>query len=322
MVVTAPGIADVPGGLRELPGDDADLRGPHFMVDIDWIATGLMIKEKPTPEVPALTARRATDGQELLLVAVTSEQTTGQFPIGDKKLVTELVVDGKKTPLSMLPLAQPADGLPTLAEGALIVASVPREAPVELVVTDEGRSQSVDLRTGKRTASIDRYYGPAATLLLINTDVPLTFAGGAAPLHVADHSIPEINDKVAMLAPWIPEQGWAADGHIWLVVPRPVLSTPLMDDMTGLRLTIDDATVFSVDGRPELGGTHQLETLAAEFAPVGDPLLVFDVPADFNRGTFTMNLAAMGVTAMFYSGHRAVTLSPPPAPLTVSLSFS
>jgi hypothetical protein len=143
--------------------------------------------------------------------------------------------------------------------------------------------------------------------------------GSRVELVVTDEG--KAHEKVAVLAPWTAEQGWAADGHVWLVIPRPVLSTQLLMDMSGLRLVIDDAVVFSVDGRPELGGTHTIETLAAEYVATADPL-VFDVPADLTGGTFTMNIAAMGATAQYYAGDRAVTWAPPPAPFTVPLSFS
>lgn len=322
LTVTAPGSTDAPSGVRALPADDADLRGPHFTIDIEWLAVGPMIKRADTYSVPELTARRAADGQELLLVAVASEHTRGHFPIpAGKAPVAELVVDGEKTPLRTLPLPQADDLVALPADGTLIVASVPKGAPVELTVTDEDKSQSVNLRTGKRSRSIDAYYGSTVQPLAFNNDVPLTFTGGAVTLQIADHAMAEFTEKVALLAPWTPEQGWAADGHAWLVLPRPVLSTPLMVDMSGLLLTIDDATVFSVDGRPELGGTHQVETLAAEYTATTDPL-VFDVPDDFPGGVFTINIAAMGATAQFYSGDRPVTWAPPPAPYTVPLSFS
>jgi hypothetical protein len=254
-------------------------------------------------------------------VSVVGEHTNGQFPLGSAKAPTaELVVDDEKTPLTTLPLPVQEGPVPIPGDGVLLVASVPRGAPVELAVTDEGVTQRVDLRTGERVESVEGYYGANAQELSFTTDVPVAFLGGAATLHVAASAVPEVVPKLAVRAPWTPGQGWAADGHAWLVVPRPVLSTPLMMDMTGLRLTVDDAAVFSVDGRPEIGGTRQQETLAAEFSPTTDPL-VFDVPADFTGGTFTMNLAAMGVTAQFYTGDRAVTWTPPPAPVTVPLSF-
>jgi len=323
MAVTVPGVTDAPNGMRELSGDDADLRGPHFTIDIDWIAVGPMIKRKVTPSVPELTARRAVDGQELLLVAVSSQETKGQFPLAAGKAPTaELVVDGKKTPLHTLPLPQQDDVVALPAEGTLIVASVPHGSDVHLTVTDEDKPQAVDLRTGKRWKPLKGYYERQPQKLAFSTDVPLAFAGGGGvTLHVTDHALAEFTEKVAVLAPWTPEQGWAADGHVWLVVPRPVLSTQLLMDMSGLRLTIDDAVVFAVDGRPELGGTHTIETLAGEYTPTTDPL-VFDMPDDATGGTFTMNIAAMGATAMYYSGDRAVTWAPPPAPFTVPLSFS
>jgi hypothetical protein len=325
LTVSAFGAMDMPSGMKEVRADDADLRGPHFAIDIDWIATGSMIKQKFTPSVSELTARRAADGQELLLVAVTGEQTNGQFTLGDRKApIAELVVGSRKKLLTRLPLPPNDDDivpqLPT--DGVLLVASVPHDGKVELVVTDEGKAQSVDLRTGERSESIDGYYGSTAQPLAFDTAVPLTFAeGGGTQLQVTDHALAEFTDKVAVLAPWTPDQGWAPDEHAWLVIPRPVLSTPLSMDMTGLRLTFDDAVVFSVDGRPELGGAHTVETFSGEYTATTDPL-VFDVPADFTGGTFTMNIAAMGVTAEYYTGDRVVTWAPPPAPFTVPLSFS
>lgn len=258
LAVSVPGFTDAPSGMRELSGADADLRGPHFTIDIDWIAIGPMIKRKVTPSVPELTARRAADGQELVLVAVSSQETKGQFPpAAGKTPVAELVVDSKKTPLRTLPLPQQDDVVALPADGTLIVASVSRGSEVHLVVTDEGKPQAVDLRTGKRWKALKGYDGQTAQKLSFSTDVPLTFAGGGGvSLHVQDHAMAEFTEKAAMLAPWTPEQGWATDGHVWLVIPRPVLATPLLMDMSGLRLTIDDAAVFSVDGRPEIGGTY------------------------------------------------------------------
>jgi hypothetical protein len=84
LAVTAPGSTDAPSGIRELSGD-ADLRGPHFTIDIDWIALGPMTKCEVTPSVLELTARRAADGQELLFVAVGSQEAKGQFPLAAGK---------------------------------------------------------------------------------------------------------------------------------------------------------------------------------------------------------------------------------------------
>jgi hypothetical protein len=308
--------------MRDMPAREVDLRGPHFTIDIGWIAVGPMIQRQITSSVPDLTPRRAADGQELLLVAVTSENTKGQFPAGNGQApAAELLVDGEGTALTRLPLPQSEDIVALPADGVLIVASVPTGSTVELAVTDEGRTQSVDLRTGGRSTPVEGYYGQNSQPLAFTNAVPLTFAGGATTLTVADHAMAEFTEKVAMLAPWTPDQGWAADGRAWLVLPRPVLSTPLSMDMSGLRLTIDDAAVFSVEGRPELGGTHTVETLAGQYTATTDPL-VFDMPADFTGGVFSMNIAAMGATALYYSGDRPVTWTPPPAPFTVTLSFS
>jgi hypothetical protein len=316
-----------PGGVRaRAAGDAADLTGPHYTVDVDWVATGPMIRDELTPAVPELTRRRAADGQELFVVAVSAEQTNGFFPLGTAPRPTaELSVDGRTTPLPSLPLP-PQDGpVPVPAEGVLLVASVPKGAPVTLSVTDEGRTRTTDLRAGERVSG-DGDFGPGARDLLdFDTTVPVAFTGGAATLRIAASAMAEFDPKQALLAPWTPGQGWAAEGRAWLVVPQPVVSTPLMTDMSGLVLVVDDPAVFTVvaDGtpHPEIGGTRALTTLAAEYTPTTDPL-VFDVPAGLAAATFTMDFAAMGVTAQFYGGDRTVTWTPPPAPFTVPLTFS
>jgi hypothetical protein len=143
-------------------------------------------------------------------------------------------------------------------------------------------------------------------------------------LTVAESAISEIAIKNAMLCPWTPSNGWAPDGRAWLIVPHPVLSTPYEVATPGLVLEIDEGSVFGVrlpDGTvvKETGGTRQVKTL---IGPPAGPELVFDVPAAFTTGTFTMDIAAMSASAEFSNDTYPISWQTPPPPFEMPLDLA
>jgi hypothetical protein len=326
------GPIDPPSGMevREFTSSEADLRGPHHAVSIGWVATGRAVEKSTLPLVSELTERRAADGEEFVLVAVSGESTNGQWKLGKRPEPTaELVVDGEARPLSTVPLPNVEGLAPTPPDGTLIVAGVPKDAPVALRVTDEKRTQTVDLRAGKRTDDvIDGYYRPTKQEVSYRENIPLVVTAAGTPypteLTVAETATGESDIKSAMLCPWAPKYGWAREGRAWLIVPHPVLSTPYTGTTPRLVLKIDERSVFAVrlpDGTAvkETGGTRQVKTL---IGPPAGPELVFDVPASFTTGTFTMDIAAMSASAEFSDGTYPISWQKPPPPFELQLDMN
>jgi hypothetical protein len=326
------GYLDVPIGMevRDFENSEADLRGPHYVLGISWVAIGRAVEQTTLPLVSGLTERRAADGEELVLVAVSGESTNGQWKLGERaKPTAELVVDGQARSLSTVPLPNQEGMVSVPLEGTLVVASVPQGASVELRVTDEEKTQTVDLRAGEREGdAIDGYYRPTAQEVSYSEDISLVAMAAGRPypmtLTVAESTIGEIAIKNAMLCPWTPSNGWASEGRAWLIVPHPVLSTPYEVATPGLVLEIDERSVFGVrlpDGTvvEETGGTRQVKTL---IGPPAGPELVFDVPAGFTTGTFTMDIAAMSASAEFSDGTDPIGWQTPPTPFEMPLDLA
>jgi hypothetical protein len=316
--------------VRDFPSSEADLRGPHYVAGISWVATGRAIEKNTLPMVTELTARRAPDGEEFVLVAVSGESTNGQWKLGKRpKPAAELVVDGQARPLSTIPLPNQEGPAPVPPDDTLIAASVPKGAPVQLRITDEKKTQTVDLRAGKRTDdAIDGYYRPTAQEVSYRKDLPLVATAAGTPfpmtLTVSESALSEIAIKNAMLCPWAPRNGWAPKGRAWLIVPHPVLATPYEAGTPGLVLKIDERAVFAVrlpDGTVvrETGGTRQVKTL---IGPPAGPELVFNVPADFTTGTFAMDIAAMPASAEFSDGTYPVSWQTPPQPFETPIDLA
>jgi len=319
--------------VRDFDGE-ADLRGPHFTIAVDWVATGRAIEELSLPMVPALDARRAPDGAELFIVAVDGEsggQGQWNVPDGESAPPVELVVDGKATPLTTVPVPAQDAVAPIPQSGVLVVASVPVKAPVTLRVTDAERTQTVDLRAGKRGKdAIPGYYQPYSQEISFDTSLPAHFTagGGSYPttLQVTSRGGTDIAAPYVLLAPWTPSGGWAADGRAWLVVPQPVVETPIVSGVPGLRYAVTEPEVFKVqlpDGTEiaETGGTREISTPLGHISGGGDDL-VFDVPATFVTGTFRMLLASAPAVAMFSDGDYPARFSAPPPPFELAIDLA
>ncbi len=326
------GHINLPNGMevRDFPGNEADLRGPHYALGVSWVATGRAVEKSTLPLVSELTERRAADGEEFVLVAISGESTNGQWKLRKRpKPAAELVVDGQARSLSTVPLPNQEGPAPVPPEDTLIVASVPQGAPVDLRVTDEKKAQTVDLRAGERADdAIDGYYRATAQEVSYNEDIPLVMTAAGSPYSmtptVAESALSEIAVKNAMLCPWAPANGWAPEGRAWLIVPHPVLATPYEAGTPGLVLKIDERAVFGVrlpDGTvaKEKGGTRQVKTL---IGPPAGPELVFNVPADFTTGTFAMNIGAMSAAAEFSNGTYPVSWQTPPQPFELPLDLT
>jgi hypothetical protein len=183
------------------------LAGPHYAFRIDSIA----VLDKLTPEqqraysIPSEHGRSTLlpgEGREFLLARMHERGSVArpeEKPSGP--LTAAVVLDGKGRPLRDAPKV-----------GDVVVWWGPRGADPLLSVTDEGRTQSITLRTGQRRDAMALFYPPLSNQVRLEDLV----------------HIPALNEKDQgfrfqatigfSLEPWVPGRGWAPPGRAWLVV--------------------------------------------------------------------------------------------------------
>ena len=111
------------------------------------------------------------------------------------------------------------DRAPAPGEGVAAVA--PEGADVWLDVTDEGETQSLNLRDGTRGDSIDGYYNAKSSA----SDLDDYEEKGQATAQAGEEFRPETRSvtlsmtvQEAQRSPWIEDRGWADDGNVWVGV--------------------------------------------------------------------------------------------------------
>lgn len=308
------------------PDGSGFLTGPHFSVRLAWRATGPAVTEQAVGPLASIDPTRAADGEEVLVVAVDPSPRGGQWELGDDaKPTAELVAADRVTALELLPLADSETIAPIPQGGALVVASVPTGAPVTLRVTDAGRTQSLDVRTGRLGEdAIAAYYRPNTQELSQSTELTAAvtsspYGTDPTPLTMAfEPAAGSPGHPIAMLAPYRPAAGWARPNRAWLTVPRPAVATGPRLDAPFYTLAIDDPTVFALrlpDGTmvPALPGSSTMYVSVEDLTPnLGRADVVFDVPADFRVGVVVTSLGAAPVTASYGDAKRAGHWAPAP----------
>jgi hypothetical protein len=229
----------------------ASIRGPHYAAAL---AESVAVAELPpivttrmTDEHGSRAALRTNPGHELLLARFTKPplSRTGNGAAG----TYEVVVGDQRRPL-----AKP------VADGTLLAVSVPAGAPVSLQISEDGRAQSIDLRTGA-AGRVEGFYP--------------TFAGGADEM--GSWITPAGSDMLPLavsvdfeLTPWADGSGWAPPGKVWLWYE--VTATLLGDGIScavdmgrtlsfsGTGLQAGGAGTFKVDSYVANLGSQQLPT--------------------------------------------------------------
>jgi hypothetical protein len=272
-----------PGVLGDVEGE---VIGPHFDLEVHAVAVGGSFDEVFEDDPPA--TGEAAPGHELVLAAIANRRDPDMEPVPDptREPVVEVVAGEQRTPLETMP--EPG----TLA---FLLVSVPEGGEALLRLEDEGRSQSIDLRTAERTEQVDGFYAEARQ----DIDTTYTGAGGlpgldpssGAPVPIAYELVLPLDE--AQRKAWVAHSGYAADGRAWLevvvgdlaVTPatlegrRPLETCPLVRTLspalaTNLSFTLTDENGGEIRAEPDLIG---------KVAETGS--VVFDVPAGFTSGT-------------------------------------
>jgi hypothetical protein len=259
----------------EWPEGQGTLRSPHADVAI----SELSVAGAYAPGMSDDEAYGAADGHELL-VATFDMADAGQIP--DQETAAQMswaVAVGDRT-----------EAIDPVASGDTVVVSVPEGDAALLQITDEGRTQSLNLRTGVRgDDAVPGLNEPQPSQQL---DHPYTGAGvatvvegmGPAPVDV------EVTLARAWRSAWEPTAGWAAPGRAWLVAEVARASYASDDSyvgtiVIGVGLGEGAFTITGPDGVP----TPPAVPVTISGVDAFPSYLVFDVPEDATTATLTIS---------------------------------
>ncbi len=276
----------------------AELNGPHYTLGLAWTSSGTTLSSADARELNTSPVR-APKGSGLVVAEVDASDTYAAYDGGHVEV--SVTVAGNATPVRGLPLA-PQPNSPYASHSAAIVVSAPHGAPVRLRATDAGRTEELDLRTGK--VLVDSYDMRQSRTLTWSGSTAVQYDYDGVPYRgrlTAGMPSPDVGSAtaVASLTSYTPDLKWAPKGSMILLVPAPGLSG---DNMMYGRLheEFDDRTVFTfrtADGRT-VRAQHNPRDLRLLPASVdGDETPVsFLVPAGTTAGTVTMKLAGARLT--------------------------
>jgi hypothetical protein len=317
------------GGGMKLQEFRNRLVGPHYTLGIAWVATGQWVDAKSASDL-GIQPVRAPKGRDLVVVAVAPEVSTAAFKPSTPP-PAEVLVDGAATPLPGVPL--PDSGGRPYGTGKLILLGAAPNAPIELRVTDDGKAQTLDLRTGatsgdgywQRQSAVD-WKGESPVVEPETSGTPGLAALGAGTLSVTNPgatSQPHRGDY-AILNNY--QNGWAPQGQAFLTVPVPNLSGPSAFSMIAgepNHVRFDDATAFSFT--PANGRTVPADS-AIENLPLSNianltdvSTVVFHVPDNTTAGTLTFDLRK---SQLVDDNGKAFSWTKPPQPFTLNLAFT
>lgn len=116
-----------------------------------------------------------------------------------------------------------------------IAAVIPAKSDVKLVVTDEEKSQTINLRDGKREEQIDGYYTGLTSDDPSDYDSKGKVTADAGANYQKEKRTLNISMKVgkATKAPWLESEGWADDGKVWVQVP---ITDMITDSVYGFKV--------------------------------------------------------------------------------------
>jgi hypothetical protein len=291
-VRSAAGVVMAPYDMRvKTMRDTGAMVGPHYSLGLSWTATGKELGARPAQRLGVAPVRAAA-GQELVVALVSPTATSAAFK-PKNPVTTSVLADGTDKLVQSLPLADSGPG--PASRTVLIMVGTAPGSPVRLRVTDSGRYQDLDLRTGAVSGA---GYTQRDSTMKWRGDSPvvLPFAGvpglGTGRLSVDDRATTRGPADHASLSNY---QGakWAPRGRSFLTMPLPDISCSAMLGMT-YSAKFDDSTAFSFT--PQGGG----KTVRAEgekrevgFIPLitsTPPTAVFEVPDTTTGGTVTFDL--------------------------------
>lgn len=300
--------------LDELPGtvhptgDDGRLRGPYFELYMNSVQ---ITDRLPPGEGYAwgfgAHAVEPAAGQELVLASFGRDRTGGPWK-ADRDEARKLIEVGVRTAAGRRGV--PGVYAPDLkltnvtAEPGVLLACVPRDGRAWLEVTAQGRTQSMDLRTGRHGTDVVPGYErplPKGTF----TGPPYDATVRVSAYRVTRRARLAVDFGTAWLTrtPWLPSLGWARKGRAWLITSLDMetwLDDPGRSSTSLSNELQETARTFPLTGRIRCDRGFTLTSGGETYRPVLDgavdwrywtvpqaktAVVVFDVPLGRRSGT-------------------------------------
>lgn len=299
-VLHSSSFAQLPGG-REAHG--AGLVGGHALLHVRETGVAARLDRLTAQRWGLPEEVRAEDGDELVWASLSLGGRQWRNSDRDVEWAKIAVLAGGVRTTVSVPLTGAAD--PGAYADAVLV-SVPAGAPVLLQLTDDGVTQSIDVRAGTR---IDDARGTYPRPL---QDQGLRYAGNGSYDGRTSVRFQALADGYS-LEPWAPGLGWARDGRAWLAVRGLRVSGGDPQE----ELTLDPSRVISVltpDGDVRAADSDRLPVnVSSGIVPHG---VYLEVPASFRYGV--LRFAPAGLKR----GLDPVEWQRPPAPADFPISLS
>lgn len=327
-------------GVQLVEAGTGLLKGPHFNVTVSAVATTDVITQSNALSLllGETEGFRAAPGHEFVVAQIdtNSDRPPPWDPAG-ATIAANLVLDGTPQPFT-LPGDYDSFSKTYFVTSTVVVVSVPKDGPVLLQVTDEGITQSFDLRAGTRGEDAVPQYYAGHVQATATADYPASGTVIVNPLGVSverPYTVAfDFGDGVgASLEPWVPGDGWAAPGSAWLIFGGFSVSsdgfqndvaagqppiTFALDFPATFTLTMPDGT--AIPAQP--GGVANVETDVTGLSTPGEAYSVrFPVVETFDVGTLTV-LPAGAITASFMEGDFPASWAQTPAPLTIPIDLA
>ena len=281
------------------PSPAADNPVVHYYLDKDDIAK-LGIPLQPVPAGQGVMIGPKNFRFEMTQVGTTTRFTTEQLkvlggerteavsaPAGAEYLVVvaafDFVANGVEPVFHLGDRVVKQKGL----VGSVLVLTAPVGAPVSLDVTHFGRTQTMDLRTGRGSNLVTGYPAPSDGVL-IQCYVRVTEPGVKLTNTLHNEAVIAMR-LTASVVPWLEDKGWAPNDRQWLLL-RPEVQLGALDDELGATVDLAaDLTVTGPGGRlPVTGTANTAGTTGGDNRSRSEQ--AFDVPA---------GRVALGVTFTF-----------------------
>lgn len=306
----------------EVSGPHSFVIGPKFMLQVEDADATDSISAESAETLGLAGAVHASQGHELVVTTFSGApsydapiQPGGKAPGGEtsgKAPGEAVVVDG-----TVHELGQPA------RDGGTLIVSVPKGHHPYLRITQGGRSQSVDLRTGQRAKDSLTPYYPYRNLHAGEHPGHWDGAASSVTVRVAIGSID------AMISPFAPSTNWAADGKAWWYVSASSVHSECSKDAANCRVTLPrrDFTLVLPNGRtlhpsagsPSLTTKSATDAVDATDVSGGSGLFGFQVPANVRHATLVVAFAGR-VTLLEGKKNVHMTMTHQPSPARVQLT--
>lgn len=289
-----PGPSSRPAGAEAFDGRAARLAGPHFTVVFTSVTVTDVLEN----------FRHTAPGQEFLQLT-TLTPTLGDVPSPTDPVTARLEVNGQIRPVALRDV-----------QTSGLTVSAPKATPVVLHVSDEGRTQSIDLRIGYRMSDAIPGYYPARLVGWRGGDYSEIGRSDVDGCRRATNLLLGFDEHETVLLPWGPRLGWARPGKAWLPLSYSngisPITLPDYDRVTDWPYVCANEVNFHWD----LSGSVALQLPGGTVRPVqvtsgASGTVVFQVPITLTRAALVVRPTGLLVGEDGHSHRTGWTGTPP-----------